>query len=409
VFSDLHYYDTALGDSGRALQRALKNDRKLLIQSREILDQAIREVAAEDADFLIVCGDLTKDGETINHQGVKQALTRIARTGKKVYVIPGNHDIANGHAVRYQGSEKIPVETITGGDFPEMYREFGYGQALYRDPDSLSYVAEPIDGLWLLALDSCRWKENLPDQHAHADGAFSNATLQWMEEVLIKARQADKAVIGMMHHGILEHYPGNEKYFPMYLVKDHAAIAEMLAHYGVSLMFTGHFHAQDITARRFAEQGRPLYDIETGSLITWPSPYRIVTIRDNQQLDIESRFITSISSRPDDFFDFSKQFLYTSTLNLTDRALKRYWVSKEDRKTVAPEAARAYAAHLAGDEQRPASILDTDSLGLWGSFIMWMRRDLIEAWYTDLPPSDNTVTIDLKTGQYISDQNTPGG
>ena len=26
---------------------------------------------------------------------------------------------------------------------------------------------------------------------------------------------------------------------------------------------------------------------------------------------------------------------------------------------------------------------------------MWMQADLIEGWYTDLPPADNRLTIDL--------------
>ncbi|MBA4369380.1 MAG: hypothetical protein C0403_17280, partial [Desulfobacterium sp.] len=122
VLSDTHFYDTALGDSGQAFQNVLTYDRKLLLESQEIMDEAAQEIVRETADFLIVCGDLTKDGEMINHQGMQKVLTRISQTGVKVYVVPGNHDVANGNAVKFKDREKIPVESVSGQAFSEIYR-----------------------------------------------------------------------------------------------------------------------------------------------------------------------------------------------------------------------------------------------------------------------------------------------
>ena len=42
-------------------------------------------------------------------------------------------------------------------------------------------------------------------------------------------------------------------------------------------VFTGHMHANDI-ASITTENGNTLYDIETGSVVTYPSPARSVTI-----------------------------------------------------------------------------------------------------------------------------------
>jgi len=406
VLSDTHFYDTSLGDSGKAFQNVLTHDRKLLLESQEIMEEAVRQISKETADFLIICGDLTKDGEVVNHLGMQKVLTRIAQSGLKVYVIPGNHDVANGNAARFKEHEKIPVESVSGQAFSEIYRDFGYGQALYRDLDSLSYVAEPVPGLWILALDSCRWKENEPGRPSVAGGAFSPETLRWMEDVLIQAKKSKKAVIGWMHHGILEHYPGNENYFPMYVVQDHAAISRMLVQYGVSLMFTGHFHAQDITVKQFNDPDGALFDIETGSLITYPSPYRVVHIQDDQRVLIKSRFISSIPSYPDNFPEFSKNFLFNNTLKITDRTLEKDWMSDPDREKVAPSVVTAYAAHLRGAEKKPKSFMETEGLGLWGRIIIWVRKDLIEGWWTDLPPADNSVEINLMTGQYPETVNT---
>lgn len=407
VLSDTHFYDTSLGNSGKAFQNVLTHDRKLLLESQEILDEAVQQISKETADFLIICGDLTKDGEMVNHLGMQNVLARIAQSGLKVYVIPGNHDVANGNAVRFKDQDKIPVESVSGRAFSEIYKDFGYGQALYRDPDSLSYIAEPVPGLWILALDSCRWKENEPGRPPVSGGTFSPETLRWMEDVLIQAKKSKKVVIGLMHHGILEHYPGNENYFPMYVVQDHTDISRMLVQYGVSLMFTGHFHAQDITAKHFNDPDGALFDIETGSLITYPSPYRVVRITDDQRVTIESRFITTIPSHPDNFTAYSKNFLFNNTLRITDRTLKKYWMSDPDREKIAPSVATAYAAHLCGDEKKPDSFMETEGLGLWGQIIIWVRKDLIEGWWTDLPPADNSVEINLMTGRYPETDNAP--
>ena len=56
-------------------------------------------------------------------------------------------------------------------------------------------------------------------------------------------------------------------------------------------------------------------------------------------------------------------------------------------------------AHLAGDETRPGSPATSQDMGPWGKFIFSMRKDLLDAWQKDLPPADNRVSIDLKTGK----------
>lgn len=400
VIADTHYYDAGLGTSGKAFREMLGQDRKLLKESAEIMETLVAAISRETADFVLVCGDLTKDGERINHERMRVALDAIEASGKKVFVVPGNHDVANGNAVRYGEKGTEPVPGVTGEQFAGIYRNFGYAEAISRDPDSLGYVVEPVDGLWLLALDSCRWKENEPGKRPLTAGAFSPATLVWIEEMLIRAKRESRAVIGFLHHGVLEHYPGNEKYFARYIVEDYRRISKLLAGYGVGLVFSGHFHAQDITVGYFQDPKSFLFDIETGSPVSHPCPYRLVEITAGQKAMIASRMIRSLPSRSEDFDDYAKNFVYTSTMNIADRAVKKYWISEEDRQLITPAIAGAYVAHLEGDEKLPDILLDADRLGNWSRFVFWMRKDLLIGWYSDLPPGDNTVTIDLKTGQY---------
>ena len=146
VFSDPHLYDSNLGTSGSAFEAYLKQDRKLLAESEAILQSMISTLSAEKLDFVLIPGDLTKDGELSGHQKMAAYLRTLESSGKKVYVVPGNHDINNSHAVRFSGSSAEPVQTINPNDFATIYSDFGYSEAIERDPNSLSYIAEPEIG-----------------------------------------------------------------------------------------------------------------------------------------------------------------------------------------------------------------------------------------------------------------------
>jgi len=82
-----------------------------------------------------------------------------------------------------------------------------------------------VPGLWLVALDSCRWKENEPHEESVVGGSFSAETLAWLEDALIASKKENKAVMAAIHHGIWEHYTGKAKYYAKYLVDDHKRIA----------------------------------------------------------------------------------------------------------------------------------------------------------------------------------------
>jgi len=400
VISDPHYFDTSLGVTGEAFNKYLDEDRKLLHLSEEILDSAINKIRSDKPDFIIIPGDLTKDGEKINHEIFSKKLGSLSDTIPNIYVIPGNHDINNNGAVRYIGSKTERIETVTPEDFRKIYRNFGYNNQVEADKTSLSYVAEPVKGLWLLALDSCLWREHTKDKDYITDGEFSEATLRWLEEILIKSKVEKKALIAFMHHGAMEHYPENEKFYGEYVVNNDDRISDMFKAYGVKVVFTGHYHAQDITMKKSEVPGRFVYDIETGSLITHPSPYRIITIDTNQKLHVESRFITAVKSKGEAFKNYSEDFLFKGTVKMGDDALKGYKVSEEDMAVLSPRIAKAYMSHLSGDEVKPDNYLSTEGLGILGKLIMKVKGGLLEGWYTDLAPADNFIIIDLKTGDW---------
>ena len=206
VFSDPHYYDPSLGTDGSAFIEYLNHDRKLLKESRELLETTIKTISQGKSEIVLIPGDLTKDGTRISHNKFAEYMAELENSGKKVYVVPGNHDVSNPQSYSFQDSLEVLVENISPADFSEIYSEFGYNEAIYRDSNSLSYIAEPVDGLWLFALDACRYEENIEGEHAVTGGKFKEETLVWINEMLDRSLVEEKVIIGMMHHGILEHY-----------------------------------------------------------------------------------------------------------------------------------------------------------------------------------------------------------
>jgi len=402
VFSDPHIYDTSLGTTGKEFEAYINEDRKLVREGPEILESAVALIKNLKDNIVLVPGDLSKDGEKSSHELAAGYLAELKAAGKKVFVVPGNHDILNGHSFKYVGDSVERTPNVTPDQFAQIYADYGFKDALQRDPDSLSYVAEPQPGLWLLALDANRYKENIENQAPITDGKFSAQTLAWIEKVLGQAAKENKAVIVMMHHGIMEHYVGQEKNYGEYIVDNYEEVAKLLANYNVRMVFTGHYHAQDITEKKYADNGKYVFDIETGSLATYPCPIRIVKIGKDQIASITEERVTSIKSHPTDFPAYAKQYLLDGIAGIAANTLQGYKVDRPEAEKIAKEIAQGFAAHYAGDEQLAAGQSTVTETGL--SPLAWLviqyRKDLITGLWKDLPPPDNNVTLNLKDGNW---------
>ena len=391
VISDTHLYDASLGSSGAAFEITMNSDRKLLLDSQDLLDYAINEIIASNVNFALVCGDLTKDGELINHNIAAQKFQKLADAGISVYVVPGNHDINNPGAVKYTGDTTQPVASINAGDFARIYGNFGFNAAIRRDNDSLSYVAEPVEGLWLLALDACRYRENVPGKSEIVSGKISQKTADWTAAVLREAADKKKAVMAMMHHGTVEHWVGQSILHPDYLIQDYINFGNFLASWDVRFIFTGHYHAQDVTRGEY--NGKTIYDIETGSLVTAPCPVRYVEIKDNV-MNIRTESIVDRLYPGTDFASNAIAFVKKTVILEAAKVLRKYNVSEKDIAIIADAVGDAFNAHYSGDENLLLKkSVDKSKLSLWGLFVLGKQQYIIDGLWADLKPADNNVTL----------------
>lgn len=294
VLSDIHYLSPTMIKDTADFTDALNSDRKMLIESDAINLELLKAVKEDKPDVLLVSGDLTKDGELECHQVIAERLQQLEKDvpGLKVFVINGNHDVRNSHAKDFNTADgnAVPATRTQPEDFAEIY-DFVYSDesviARYTPPEGkesgqLSYAAKLADGITLVALDTCCYSadNNSKGEVEHETrGEMSPELEAWAIEQVSAAKARGDRVIGLSHHGFVPHFSMEPDILSMYLVEDYDRIAAELADAGMEMVFTGHMHAQDISVLT-TENGNTMYDIETGSGLTYPSPARFVELRE---------------------------------------------------------------------------------------------------------------------------------
>lgn len=291
--SDVHYFSQKLYADCGDFTIAENSDRKMFRESGAIVDKALAEIVAYQPDLVILSGDLTKDGELVCHQGMHEKLAaakkQLANAGKQAMfcVINGNHDISNDDNGRDFSSGKAEhTDLVDPLAFKELYADCGYDDAIAKFDEggsqggSLSYVVRPAKGVTLIVVDSGKYSADQNglgrDEHV-TSGVVGEKLLAWVESQAKQARAAGDIVFVTQHHGVIPHFSMEPELMGEYLVDNYEDCQRRYADAGVSAVFTGHMHANDI-ASITTEAGNTLYDIETCATVTYPSDIRFATL-----------------------------------------------------------------------------------------------------------------------------------
>jgi len=394
IVSDIHYLDQSLlknnASTGTAFLNYLMGDPKLIEFSASIFEQVVSELQADKPDLLLIPGDLTKDGEKISHKAMAKILQNLSKSGIKVFVIPGNHDVNNPESRGYDGNTEFITPSVSSDEFSSIYEEFGYKKAKERDPNSLTYICEPYSKLWILGIDDCKYDQ--VRLRPEVSGVIKPETMEWIQEKLKLAKKDKITVLAMMHHGILEHYQNQELLDKGYVTDNWTSVGKELMEAGVQIMFTGHYHANDITMT--SEDGNILYDIETGSLVTAPCPYRMITLV-GKEVSINTRKISTINYPIPgglSFTTYSTNFLSASMDGYFSYMLAGMGLDASTIAFVAPRFRNAIMAHYSGDEQ--ISELEQAYVNmLAGNAFLY---GAVTSLWNDLLPADNEYHLTLK-------------
>jgi 3',5'-cyclic AMP phosphodiesterase CpdA len=247
-------------------------------------ESVLEHLTQLNLDFLLIPGDLTQHGEPENHAWLAKRLSKLPFP---TYVIPGNHD--------------VPVmlaneQSIAFSDFPSYYGKYGYNNL-----EQMYYTCELLPDVRLIGLNS-----NAFNEHSQQIGRVDREQLLWLEELLATA--SEKIILVMIHHNIIEHLP-NQSHHALanrYMLENAPELLQILRRYNVKLVFTGHLHVQDVA---YADG---IYDITTGSLVSYPHPYRVMNFhrdRHNREwLEISSYRVESVKDFPN-LLSYSRKWM----------------------------------------------------------------------------------------------------
>ena len=307
VIADPHVMPQSLIATYPNFDDYMQHQRKMLDLSEPILYALMDTALLYSPDLVLIPGDLTKDGEPEAHSMVAAALQQLNNAGIPTLVIPGNHDLPDSN------------------QWDSLY----LGSQLTKDPNSHSIVAEPLAGVTVLGIDGSHGSASV--------GSLSVQTLAWLLAQADSAAAKGNMIIAMCHWQLLEHVDKQARLESSCRLQDAEAVRDSLMNHGVHLILTGHFHVNGITTYRNEQQTDSLVEITTGSPITYPCPYRWLTVSaDRKAVEVQTDYITTVDTIAD-LHTYSREWMREHATNMIPQMSLRLWNRVDDAKAMVAE------------------------------------------------------------------------
>lgn len=214
-------------------------------------------------------------------------------------------------------------------------------------PD-VSYLVEPIEGVWLLAIDANVYVPNKkasglmnnPDDFSGASIGYNNVLshkshlIDWVKKVSDKARKHGKSLIAFSHYPMVDFNDDASSEMKLFFGSENMQlhrvpnedVAKAFADAGIQIHFGGHMHIND-TGVRTTEKGNTLFNIQTPSLAAYTPAYKILTILSDSEFEVETVVIDSV-------YSFNKLFpLYEQEYKYLEETAKLDIWNKDILKT----------------------------------------------------------------------------
>ena len=313
VITDPHVLAKVLFDSRSAsFTSMMEKQRKMLDLSEDLWYQLIDTALLYKPDLVLIPGDLTKDDEYESHSVVKEGLESLKNAGIRALFIPGNHDLG-GTPYQYKGEEKERTRSLEEAGYDEWDRFYG---SISQDITLINlgsvFVAEPFKGLTILGIDGSNGTASV--------GSIDMWYLRFvLNNFIDPARKKGNMVIAMSHWQLMDHFDQQGTLEKACQFENAEAIRDTLMHHGVRLVLTGHFHVNSITTYRDTTglTNDSIVEISTGSPITFPCPYRWLTIsEDRARIDVKTDYLGFSATIGRDLYDYSEEWMREHTANL---------------------------------------------------------------------------------------------
>lgn len=253
----------------------------------------------------------------------------------------------------YSSNQKLKYDFLTAmhdAQFDNRHYEIchqgaggKYKQAHYSDcyqvADS-SYLVEPVSGLWLLAIDANVYQpkkgssgnKEYPENFLGSSDAGYNKVithkthlLEWITDVAKRAQAQNKTVIAFSHFPMQEFYDGagndiaqlmGEQKFQLSR-KPTTNTSRMLADTGLKIHVAGHMHINDTGVYR-GDNGKVLFNIQAPSLAAYIPAYKILTLKPDQQIEVETIVLKEVPRFDELFAHYRTEWNYLRTIDAPD-------------------------------------------------------------------------------------------
>lgn len=352
--------------------------------------KALDDIAAKGIKIVAMPGDFSDDGQAYNIRGLHKILDRYHRQyGIDFYLTTGNHDPVGpfrqdagkddflGQDGRPMGiysradigkiRSAIITRDIAEAGYLEILHElkgfgfypkkedlfwstpfdsgavenYSYEKALqeadyskrryevakgFSVPD-LSYIVEPVEGVWMMAIDGNTYiPKNLsenPDNPSNYKGAgigYNNVLthkkhlIDWVKRMTSEAKRNGKTVIAFTHYPMIDFNDGatgeikkllGGKKWQLERVPDEE-VAQAFAEAGLAVHFAGHMHINDTGIRKFGE--KMLVNIQVPSLAAYLPAYKILTIQSPDRMEITTEVLHDVPSFNELFPLYEKEY-----------------------------------------------------------------------------------------------------
>ncbi len=397
VASDLHYQSPKMTDFRESLDTYTEwNDGTVVPYLDVIADAFLEEVLKQKPSVLILSGDISQNGEKVNHQELAKKLKRVQDAGIPVLVIPGNHDINHPWAATYFDDKKETAEGVDARGFYDIYHEFGYDQASSRDKDSLSYLYRLDDRYWMMMLDSCIY-----EPVHETGGRIKDTTLVWMREQLEAAKEAGAMVIPVAHHNLLKE---STLYPEECTLENYREVVRLLEEYKLPIYISGHLHLQRVkkNVESPLNEGKyGIYEIVSSSLAIPPCQYGIINWTEDgsfryhtKEVDISGWAERYQEEDPNllNFKEYSSRFLIETISSQTFKGLET--IPEERKLEMAELYGTLNSAYCSGTPISASKVKSSRTYFYWERYLgstKWFDR--LSAILKDTKKDHNSLSL----------------
>jgi 3',5'-cyclic AMP phosphodiesterase CpdA len=352
--------------------------------------KALDDIALKGIKIVAMPGDFSDDGQAYNLRGLRTILAQYHKKyGISFYITTGNHDPVgpfrqdagkddflgqDGNPLGIYSKEnigkiknKIITKDIAESGYLEILnelKEFGfypqkenlfwstpfnfqsvtnysyekalqsaeYSKRMYEVskgfsvPD-LSYVVEPVKGVWLIAIDGNTYipknlneNPNIPSNYKGASIGYNNVLthkkhlIEWVKKIMQEAKTHGKTVIAFTHYPMIDFNDGatneiknllGEKKWQLERVPEEE-VAKAFAESGLQIHFAGHMHINDTGIRK--KDGKMLVNIQVPSLAAYLPAYKILTIKSPTLMEVKTEVLNDVPHFDELFPLYEKEY-----------------------------------------------------------------------------------------------------